>query len=95
VPGRTSSVKMVGIADMGALFSLDGVTVHPDCWCICLCYLHFPPENPEDGEIYLLVPSHPGCPGQSPESVVCVFGKYTVSQKTTLTLHSITSTYIN
>jgi len=30
---------------------------------------------PEDGEMYLLVPAHPGCPGQSPESrkmVVCV-----------------------
>jgi len=30
---------------------------------------------PEDGEMYLLVQAHPGCPGQSPEShkmVVCV-----------------------
>ena len=30
---------------------------------------------PEDGEMYLLVPAHPGCAGQSPESrkmVVCV-----------------------
>jgi len=48
---------------------------HPDCWCICLCYLHFAPENPEDGEMYLLVPAYPGCPGQSPQSrkmVVCV-----------------------
>jgi len=26
------------------------VPVHPDCWCICLCYLHFAPENPEDGK---------------------------------------------
>jgi len=25
-------------------------------------------ENPEDGEIYLLVLAQPGCPGQSPES---------------------------
>jgi len=42
---------------------------------ICLCYLRFAPENPEDGEMYLLVPAHPGCPGQSPQSrkmVVCV-----------------------
>ena len=31
-------------------------------------YLHFAPENPEDGEMYLLVPAHPGCFGQSPES---------------------------
>ena len=49
--------------------------VHPDCWCVCLCYLHFAPENPEDGEMYLLVLALPGCPGQSPESckmVVCV-----------------------
>jgi len=36
--------------------------------------LHFAPENPEDGEMYILIPAHPGCPGQSPESckmVVC------------------------
>jgi len=60
---------------MGAPISMDGVAVHPDCWCVCLCYLHFAPENPEDGEMYFLVPAHPGCPGQSPESckmVVCV-----------------------
>ena len=48
--------------------SLDGVAVYPDCWCICLCYLHFAPENPEEGEMYLMVPAHLGCPGQSPES---------------------------
>jgi len=66
---------MVGMAEVGAPTSLDGLAVHPDCWCICLCYLHFAPENPEDGEMYLLVPAHPGCLGQSPESnkmVVCV-----------------------
>jgi len=37
--------------------------------------LHFAPENPEDGEMCLLVPAHPGCLGQSPESckmVVCM-----------------------
>jgi len=34
----------------GAQISLDGVAVHPDCGCVCLCYLHFPRENPEDGE---------------------------------------------
>ena len=51
---------------MGAPISLDAV--HADCWYICLCYLHFAPENPEDGEMYLLVPTHPGCPGKSPES---------------------------
>jgi len=66
---------MVGMAEVGAPISLDGVTVQLDCWCVCLCYLHFAPENPEDGKMYLLVPAHPGCPGQSPESckmVVCV-----------------------
>jgi len=66
---------MVDMAEMGAPISLDGVAVHPDCWCIYLCYLHFAPENPEDGKMYLLVPAHPGCPGQSPQSrkmVVCV-----------------------
>jgi len=53
---------------MGAPISLDGVAVHTDYWCVCLCYLHFASENPEDGEMYLLVPAHPDCPGQSPES---------------------------
>jgi len=37
---------------------LDGVAVDPDCWCVCLCYLHFAPEYPEDGEMYLLVPPY-------------------------------------
>jgi len=59
---------MVGMAEVEAPISLDRVTVHPDCWCICLCCLHFAPENQEDGEMYLLVLAHPGCPGQSPES---------------------------
>jgi len=51
------------MAEMGAPISLDGVAVQPDCWCVCLCYLHFAPENPEDGEMYLRVPFHPGYPG--------------------------------
>jgi len=66
---------MLEMAGAGAPISLDGVEVHPDCWCVCLCYLHFAPENPEDGEMYLLVRARPGCPGPSPESrkmVVCV-----------------------
>jgi len=42
--------KMVGIAEVGVPISQDWVAVHPDCWCVCLCYLHFAPENPEDGE---------------------------------------------
>jgi len=67
VPGRASGVKMVGMAEMGAPVSLDWVAFHPDCWCICLCYLHFAPENPEDGKMYLLVPAHPGC-----KMVLCV-----------------------
>ena len=46
MPGRASIVKMVGMAEVGAPISQDGVAVHPDCWCICLCYLHFAPENP-------------------------------------------------
>jgi len=65
---------MVGIAEVGAPINLDGVKVHPDCWCICLCYLHFAPENPDDGKMYLLLSAHPGCPEQSPHShkmVVC------------------------
>jgi len=68
VPGRASGVKMVEMVEVGAPISLDGVAVHQDCWCICLCYLHFAPENPEDGEMYLLVLAHPGCPGHGPES---------------------------
>jgi len=47
------------MAEMVAPISLDGVAVHLDCWCICLCYLHFAPENPEDGKMHLLVPAHP------------------------------------
>ena len=27
------------MAEVEAPISLDGVAVHPDCWCICLCYL--------------------------------------------------------
>jgi len=64
--------KNGGMAEMGAPISLDGVAVH--CWYVCLCYLHFAPENPEDGEMYLLMSAHLGCPGQSPENckmVVC------------------------
>jgi len=68
VSGRSSGVKMVGMAEVGAPVSLDGVAVHPDCRCICLCYLRFAPENPDDGEMYLLVLAHPGCLGQDPGS---------------------------
>jgi len=75
VSGRASGIKMDGIVELGSPISLDGVAVHPDCWCVCLCYLHFAPENPEDGKMSLLVLAHPGCPGQSPEShkMVVVF----------------------
>jgi len=62
---------MMGMAEVGVLISLDGVAVHPDCWYVCLCYLHFA----QDDEMYLLIPAHPGCPRQSPQSrkmVVCV-----------------------
>ena len=41
MPGRASGVKMVGMAEMRAPISLDGVEIH------------FAPENPEDGEMYL------------------------------------------
>jgi len=72
-----SQDKLGGLCQEGHLapISLDGVAVRPDCWCICLCYLHFAPENPEDGEMYLLVPAQSGCPGQSPEickTIVCI-----------------------
>ena len=51
-----------------------------------VCYLHFAPENPEDGEMYLLVPAHPGCPRQSSESpkmVMCVCVKGLMSGRIT------------
>jgi len=66
---------MVGMTEVMSPISLDGVAVHPDCWCICLCYLHFAPENSEDSKMYFLVPADPSCPGQSPLSwkmVLCV-----------------------
>ena len=70
---------MVGMAEVGTAISLDGVAVHPDCWCIYLCYLNFAAENAEDGEmLYQLVPAYPGCPRQSPcsckmvVSVMCI-----------------------
>jgi len=66
VPGRASGVKMVGLAEVGAPDSLDGVAVHLDCWCICLHYLHFAPENPEDGkqrhDIWVSPMGAPTCP---------------------------------
>jgi len=78
VSGRASGIKNGGMVEVGAVISLDGVAVHPDCWCICLHYLHFAPENPEDGKMYLLVLAHPGCPRHSSEShkmvVVVSFG---------------------
>jgi len=54
----------------GALISLDEVAVHPDCWCVCLHYLHFAPENPEEGKMYLLALAYLCCPRQSPERAV-------------------------
>jgi len=65
---------------------MDGVAVDPDCWCVCLCYLHFAPENPEDGKMYLLVPAHPGCPRQSPQSRKMVVCKMVVYVNTALLL---------
>ena len=68
MPGRASGIKIVGMVEVWTPISLDGVAVHLDCRCICLCYLHFAPENPEDGKMYLLVLAYLGCPGQRPES---------------------------
>ena len=56
---------MVGMAEVG----------HQLVWMGWQSIWHFAPENPEDGEMYLLVSAHPGCSGRSPESrkmVVCV-----------------------
>jgi len=59
VPGRTPGVKMVRMAQVGAPISKDGVADHPDCWCICLCYLHFASENTENGEQRYMFGYHP------------------------------------
>ena len=57
---------MVGMADVGAPISLDGwqsiqIVGVPVLSSFCS-------RNPEDAEMYLLVPAHPGCPGKGPES---------------------------
>jgi len=59
VPRRASGVKMTWMAEVGTPISQDGVAVHPDCWCVCLCYLHFAPESPEDGEQRYEIWYHP------------------------------------
>jgi len=56
------------MVELVAPISLDEVAVHPEWWCICLCYLHFAPENTEDDEMYFLLLAHPGYPGHSPEN---------------------------
>jgi len=54
---------MVGMAELWAPISHDGVAVHPNYWCVCPCYLHFVPENTEDGEQrYDIWYSSCGCP---------------------------------
>jgi len=51
------------MAEVVAPISQDGVAIHLDCWCVCVCYLHFAPENPEDGEQrYDIWVSPRGCP---------------------------------
>jgi len=73
--GIRSTLKMVGIAEMGHQLVWMG---WQSIWIVgasACVNLHFAPENPEDGKRYLLVPAHTGCPGQSPESckmVVCL-----------------------
>jgi len=103
-PERLSAiVKPCWTAEVEAPISLDGLAVHPDCWCVCLCYLHFAPENPEDGKMCLLVPAHPGCPRQGPESckvvVLCVpimWMWYLHCLQTSLNLGlAVTLTYVN
>ena len=56
---KSSSVKMVAMAEMGAPISLDGGS--PSRLLVCLFVLSsFCTRKPEDGEMYLLVPAHPG-----------------------------------
>ena len=73
VAGRASSIKMVGMAEKGAPISLNGVAIHPDCWCLpvlsSFCTRKFRRwQNVPSGT------SSPGLSGQSPESckMVCV-----------------------
>jgi len=49
---------MVGMAEIGVPVSQHGVAVHSDCWCVCLCYLHFAPKNPEDGDQSMIFGYH-------------------------------------
>jgi len=63
---------MVEMAKIEAPISQGGVAVHLECWCVCLCYLHFASVS-----WYHFGTSQPGLPRQSPESCngcVCVCG---------------------
>jgi len=51
--------KMVGMAEVVVPISQDGVAIHPDYLCVCLCYLHFPPQNPEDANKDMTYGYHP------------------------------------
>jgi len=70
VPGRGSGIKMVGMAEVGAPISQHKMAaVYLDCWCVCLCHLHFTPENQEDGkqryDIWVSPHGHPHMPTQT------------------------------
>jgi len=54
------------------------------------CYLHFAPENTEDGEMYLLVLAHPGCPRHTPESHKIVVVVVVYSLPLTLLVDTVT-----
>jgi len=61
---------MVGMAQIGAPISLDGwQSIRIAGASVCVA-----PENPEDGEMYLLVLAHPGCPDKVQRAVkwLCV-----------------------
>jgi len=66
--GRASGVKMVGIAEIWASISLDGwQSIRIVGVSACVIFIFH--------QKILLLPAHPGCPGQSPESckMLCVY----------------------
>jgi len=76
------------MAEMGASISLDG-------WqsIRIVGYLHFVPENPEDGKMYLLVLAHPGFFLGGAFSDLCPMGRGTLSSYLTFPTKPFGSTH--
>jgi len=50
MPGRASGIKIFGTAEVGHQLGQMGWQSIQIVGCVGLCYLHFAPENPEDGK---------------------------------------------